>query len=268
MKPNSKKAKQVIGKEIFSEYSEAYVITNEDLRDAIQYVPEGATILTVAASGDHPMFFALKNPKWIDCFDISYNSKLVMDIKTAALQFMNRDEYVDLVCDLYYAPDKTNIQNMDKIIPCLSKDEQKYLKDMRAYQIFCNGSHPRTFSYLLPNETEYKQMQEMIKKPFCFMWTDIVNLRKYLNKTYDFMHLSNIFDYTTKSQTEDILSSLMKRSNPGCKIYFESYTYHRRHNDISLQEYCEMNAQKLNQKWKVKEAYGTKTAKYILHRVR
>ena len=56
MKPNIKKAKKCLENNIFSEYSEAYVISNEVLRDAIKFIPEKAKILTVAASGDHPMY--------------------------------------------------------------------------------------------------------------------------------------------------------------------------------------------------------------------
>ena len=60
----------------FSRYSEAYVITNEDLRESMGFMPKKCNhALTVAASGDHPLFASLYGAKHVDTFDISYNAK-------------------------------------------------------------------------------------------------------------------------------------------------------------------------------------------------
>ena len=85
--PNSNIAYNCLRKGVFSQYSRAYVITNEDLRYSLQFMPkETNRALTVAASGDHPLFCSLYGAKYVDTFDISYNAKCVMDIKVAALR--------------------------------------------------------------------------------------------------------------------------------------------------------------------------------------
>ena len=88
----------------FSHYSPSYVLTNEDIRWVSGLTQnKGPRVLTVAASGDHPMFYAMRGATNIDTFDISFCAKVAMDIKTAAIQKLSRDEYVQLLNDMHQA---------------------------------------------------------------------------------------------------------------------------------------------------------------------
>lgn len=216
--PNIEYAKKHLVEHGFSPYSTAYVATNEDLRTVLQYMPNGTErALTVAASGDHPMFIKLYGAKHVDTFDISFHSRLIMDIKTRALSLLNHEEYHQLLKDLYESKDIVNVKNMLKIIATLTPFEQKYIKEMGKQRLFSKPINPLTLP--LPTETEFQKMQQVINKPFNFIWSDIQTLHKKITKTYDFIHLSNVFDYiTTYQQCINVLNSLVPYTVPGCSI--------------------------------------------------
>ena len=71
----------------YGRYSPQMVTTNEiyQIYDLKNYVPKGAQVLTVSASGEQPLFFKLYGAKDVITFDISYNSYLLTSLKIAAL---------------------------------------------------------------------------------------------------------------------------------------------------------------------------------------
>lgn len=206
----------------FHYYSGAYITTNEYLRETLELLPGGANnALTVAGSGDHPMFTMLYTAKHVDTFDLSFNAKVIMDIKTAALQLLNHEEYRQLLKDLAAAHNRfqpfCSVDNMQKIIPNLTKFEQEYIQKLSTHKLFISDSCD---DMSLPTEQEFLQMRNVIKKPFSFIWSDITNLHAHLTKKYDFIHLSNIFDYMPHEGCMNALFSLAKHTNPGCNICF------------------------------------------------
>lgn len=200
----------------FSPYSSAYVTTNENLRNVLQCVPKDINrALTVAASGDHPMFTKLHGAKYVDTFDISFNAELIMNIKTNALVLLDYKEYCKLLEDLYTSKNIMHVKHMPKITEKLNTFEQQYIKEMCENALFCKGLN----SISLPTKTEFRKMRRIIKEPFNFIWSDVQNLHTKLTKTYDFIHLSNIFDYLLfYRECIDILGSLIPHTNPGCHI--------------------------------------------------
>lgn len=213
----------------FDKYSAAYVVTNEDIRSAMNFMPKDTeNALTVAGSGDHPMFIKIYGAKNIDTFDLSYNAKLIMDIKTAALPILKHAEYYNFLKNIYFAEDLLSVENMPKIIEKLPYEEKAYIAAMRNCRLFNHGLNPD--SYLdtnnpFPSLTEFKKMQEGITEPFNFIWSDIASLHTELDKTYDFMHLSNILDYIKEQDALNILASLMQHTHVGSVIYFETFHY-------------------------------------------
>ncbi len=206
----------------FAQYSSAYTVTNEDLRNALTLIPENAkSALTVAASGDHPMFTALCGIQHIDTFDITFNAKCIMDIKTTALQKLSRQEYINMLDDLYYTRDIFMVRGVNKIFDMLPQTDRQYLAKMNGNKIFGHGLQPRNYEKNLPTQLEYEQMRKTITQPFNFIWSGIDEIHKHLNQNYDFMHLSNIFDYITEeTKITQILNNLMQHINPGGRILF------------------------------------------------
>jgi hypothetical protein len=223
MIPNIKQAKENFVDHGFAPYSSVYIVTNEDLRNTLICMQKDTNrALTVAASGDHPMFTQLYGAKYVDTFDISFNARLIMDIKTHALSLLNHEEYCTLLTHLYLAKDITRVKHMPQIIEKLTPFEQRYIKELCGTNLFDKRLDciPKSF----PTETEFQKMQQVIKKPFNFIFSDIQTLHKKLRRDYDFMHLSNIFDYLkTYQNCVNVLGLLAQHTNPGCNICFTCF---------------------------------------------
>lgn len=208
----------------FSEYSPAYIIATEDVRRSVgQFMPKNCNrVLTVAASGDHPLFCSLYGAKYVDTFDISYNAKCIMDIKTAALQCLDYSEYLNLLDELAECYDITNVSNIGKISKIIPDIEWAYLRSMKGLPVFSHGYWSGKDDPYLLNEQEYNKLREIVKKTYSFEMGDICCLKNRLTESYDFIHISNIFDYIIKPEQQfKILGSLLKHLNVGGRIVLE-----------------------------------------------
>ena len=200
----------------FSTYSNAYVVTNENLRLSMQYMPkECNNALVVAASGDQPLFCSLFGAKHVDAFDISYNAKCIMDIKVAALHVLTRTEYWNLLCDLYKTCDIVGVKNIGKISKYLSPVVFDYLWAMSNEPIFTNGCRPIYNKDYALTEDEYNKLSKIVKEPYNFILSDISQLWFKLPRKYDFIHISNICDYFSQNKQKDTISSLLSHVNIG-----------------------------------------------------
>jgi hypothetical protein len=230
----------------FMAYSPAYVITNEDLRQEMRYMLPHHTdnVLTVAGSGDHPLFCKLNGAQKVTSFDITYNAKIVMDIKTAAVQEFALEDYWELLLNLRKAKNTLGISGIDRIIPHLSEFDQKYLHATADCQIFSKGLGPESYIGNLPTVTEYKKLKSLINKPFPFIWSDIAHLDTKLKESYDFIHTSNIFDHVLYPDSLYILTNLAKYVNVGGRILI---TEQKRNKNSGLCTYFT----ETNNNWKI-----------------
>ena len=219
----------------FTVDSSAYIMTNEDLRVTMKLMPKTTNrALVVAASGDHPLWCSLYGAKHVDTFDIAYNAKCIMDIKTVALDCLNHDEYAFLLQelyrrstdkqrDLYYCrlrPRGGRGMFERKIAYKLPSEDLEYIRKNRKYNLFGAGDIDK---YRLPNVLEYKNLQKIVKEPYKFFHTDIKFLSYELTESYDFIHLSNIFEHMRigLDQQEQIIISLIEHVNVGGRILFQ-----------------------------------------------
>ena len=197
-------------------YAPAYVVTNEKLHNEMAFMPKNCDkALTVAASGDHPLFCKLYGVKHVTTFDITCHAKIITDIKIAALHELNIDEYWQLLSNLYGARDVVSVPNMNKIMPHLSPVIQTYLMDapkMRTSLFSCG--HNIT-SYIQDNVcvSDYQKLKNLVEKPFDFMWDDVIDLQ--LTEKYDFIHLSNISDYISCNDMGKVLVNMINHTNVG-----------------------------------------------------
>lgn len=221
--PNIDKAKKQNHYWWYSEYSSAYIIANEDLRASMRYVPQNCNrALTVAGSGDNPLFCSLYGAKHVDTFDISYNAKCIMDIKTAAIGKLNLSDYLNLLEHLHATHDVATVPNMDKISKKLSATEYNYMCAMSGSRLFnfCNV-YDKHDSNLL-NSQEYQKLQKIVKNRYKFYWTDIRNLNNYLVEQYDFMHLSNVLESIGDRQFHImLLEQFVRHVNVGGRILIQ-----------------------------------------------
>jgi hypothetical protein len=221
--PNYDIAKKELKMNIFGTYSKAYTVTNEDLRQSMQFMPKKCDdALVVAASGDHPLFCSLYGAKHVDTFDVSYNAKCMMDIKTEALNCLEYSEYISFLRDLYnISIPFADITNMDKILYKLPKTEYDYIYEFKDENIFMRKSISLN-NAVLPTQSEYDKLRENIKTNYNFILTDVCKIK--LIKSYDFIHLSNVFDYVNSFHYESVVSELMEHVRPGGRILTQFFS--------------------------------------------
>ena len=226
--PDYNLARQQVHNNLFNTYTSAYVVTNEDLRISMNFMPKNCeNALVVAASGDHPLFCSLYGAQHVDTFDVNYNAKCMMDIKVAALQCLDYVEYGRFLEDLHAlckssSVNMTNVKNMDKILKFLPRIESDYIRVLKKEPLFSRGPSPIE-SGVLPTFTEYYNLRKKIVKSYSFLLTNIYRLGERLEKNYDFIHLSNIFDYIAEGHYEEILLPLIQHVNRGGRIVMESF---------------------------------------------
>lgn len=199
----------------FSHYSPSYVLTNEDIRWVSGLTKNDAKkVLTVAGSGDQPMFYAMNGADTVDTFDISFCAKAAMDIKSSAIKKLSRDEYIKMIFDMHSSDKLSAIQGIEKVATSLPNNTAQFIKSMDEYPIFSNGISPEYYTHILPTNEEFESMKARISKPFKFIWSDLGSLHKHLTAEYDVINLSNILEYMTPEQISKTLVSLRNHIRP------------------------------------------------------
>jgi hypothetical protein len=213
----------------FGPYSPTYLIAtdenaDQDIKGCIYNKKEEKyceKVLTVSASGDHPLFCKRYSAKYITTFDVTYTSKLIMDIKTVAIKTLTFNNYWQLLNNLWDNPNIKSVPNFNRIMSELDSDEQEYIHVMDGkFALFNFGTPPSYYeSDKNTHKSLYTELQQVDLSAFPFIWTDIENLdTKLQNNTYDFIHLSNILDYVSDDIKVSVLKSLTQRLNCGGRI--------------------------------------------------
>ncbi len=211
------------GSGTFGTYSMAYTVSNEDLRKTMRFVPKKCdNALVVAASGDHPLFCSLYGAKHVDTFDVSYNAKCFMDIKVEAIKKLGYIAYLEFLKSVYMLKVKPfctikDVKYMPEILEKIPKIESEYIYALQDKALFSRGAHPISAASR-PSVFEYYKMRAKVKEPYNFIMSDACNLSAYLTKSYDFIHLSNIFDYIPGGKHQKIIAGLMEHVNVGGRI--------------------------------------------------
>ena len=180
------------------DYSHAYVVSNENLRHTTGLTRDmGRRVLTVAGSGEQPLFYTINGATQIDTFDISYCARAIMDIKTQAIRSgMPYEQYKKLLKDLHFAPSASKVSGVSEILPKIPAHSAQFVRGMDGYRIFGNGLNPEYYASEMISETESKTLQKALRGAFKFIWSDVATLHTQLNGEYDVINLSNIFEWS------------------------------------------------------------------------
>lgn len=191
----------------FSSYSPAYVSSNEQLQSIMQILkPAGKNCLAIAGSGDAPLFLSAYGAQHVDTFDISYNARVVMDVKTYMLKnnFCFYD-YVRVLRDIQTAPDVLNCLSRDVVVRAVTHDTLEYLHGMRKCRIFMHTSNGEIACF--PDAREFVAMKQNVSGRYNFIWSDLFDLSgRITDKKYDIIYLSNVLQYV--NATSDIVAVL------------------------------------------------------------
>ncbi len=220
-------------KDGFGRFSPAYTVSNERLSEAMEVLkPRGKSILTVAASGDQPLFYKINGASHVDTFDISYCAKVMMDVKTAAVQNLRYGQYKKFLDEIKLATvNIPDVSSYKKMAPDLSDDVKSFLDAMRGVAFRLNVSYNfNVFTY-----RQYKKLRDTVKTPFNFIWSDLMNLSGHLTQKYDQMYFSNIFQYNyDKDKNIKLIQDLLPALNDGGEIMYYVTPFIRPHERESL----------------------------------
>ena len=205
------------------DYSHAYVVSNENLRHTTGLTRDmGRRVLTVAGSGEHPLFYTINGATQVDTFDISYCARAIMDIKTQAIRSgMPYGQYKILLKDLHFAPSASKVSGVSEILPKIPAHSAQFVRGMDGYRIFGNGLNPEYYASEMISETEYKTLQKTLRGAFKFIWSDVATLHTQLNGEYDVINLSNIFEWSP-DLIQPTLINLHNHVRPGGYILVQT----------------------------------------------
>ncbi len=199
----------------------AFLFTNEHLNQTLAlFNNAGRDVLTVAASGDQPLFYAAHGARHIDTFDMTFCAKVIMDIKTAALGNFKYDEYVQFLGDMaksqYLSHDIMDVAKIGVVMANMPSDAAEFVRTMSRCNIFSAGVYSGIDVLAhSPHSDMYVKMQRKIHAPFNFIWSDIADVQKYLTTRYDIINTSNIFEWLDVNTVPTILKNLFPFLNKG-----------------------------------------------------
>ncbi len=220
----------------FCKFSPAYTISNECLSEAMEILkPQGKSVLTVAGSGDQAFFYKIYGALHVDTFDISYCAKVMMDVKTAAVQNLRCGEYKKFLDSIESAAvNIPDVPEYKKISSDLSGDVKDFMNDMRGVAYRLNSS----YNFNVMTARQYRKLRNSIKAPFNFIWSDIMELSGRLTRKYDQVYLSNIFQYNYHKKDENVklIQDLLMSLNDGGEIMFFLTPFIRPHEKDALRD--------------------------------
>ncbi len=199
-------------------YHPAFLLTNENLRKSIPaFGLGGGDVLTVAASGDQPIYYAINGARRIDTFDQTFCARVVMDFKTAMVQNMEYMQYHKTMCDVYTTQCKLtpimNVAGVPDMVNKMPSDTGEFLRRMSDCRIFYYGARDLDL-YFTPDE--FVRAKKTVHAPFNFIWSDIADLHTKLDTQYDVINISNILDWIDNvEQSIRVLKNLFQFLKPG-----------------------------------------------------
>ena len=225
-----------------NQYSDTYASTNEPIEQWPNLTPvtHAPRVLTVAASGDQPLMYAANGAAHVDTFDITVYACAAMDFKTTALQQMTYSDYINEVHILKHFYDIEASKTYGLISDYNATKNVINNMPMRTRQLMQAAIHTRRPAFgrdylntnvFPPDEHTYAKMQQAVKSPFNFIWTDLINLTHYIDDKYDIINISNIFDhYISALQNKpagaifDTIQNLLQHTNRGGYILFTTFS--------------------------------------------
>ncbi len=225
---------------VYHAYDKVYTFTTENQKG---YMTDslGEDVLSVAGSGDQYLNLALLGARSIDSFDINKFALYHLKIKKAALMTLSKEEFYDFLgCDAkkYYEKirrhldyDSLSFWNyyMKNYVTGGFHRSYLFLACYLSSRVFINNIYLMNDNYLSLQKKLLSHSNER-----CYH-SDIYDLPNRLDKEYDSIYLSNIFDYQKdKMKYMDLVSTLYQNHlKKNGKIYY-SYSYGKHLNSLDI----------------------------------
>ena len=196
------------------EYSRIYQNTTENIKSYMPYLKGNyQSALLPTASGDHQLEAILDGINEITCFDINRLAKYFVELKFCAIKNLLKDEFIYFMYE-----DMLNKDVFDYIKDSLNEDIRIFWEELyKKYSIdtirsglfrhlgvvdgklikgndfykYCVDNFTR-----YTNEDNYKLLQDRLENVnIKYMDANLLSLAKNLNKKYDLINLTNIYEH-------------------------------------------------------------------------
>ena len=181
---------------------EVFLFSNENVAGYLDnFDLSGKTVLTVGASGDHAFECYARGAKHVDTFDINYRQKPIIELKNHMIKNIPYEDFLEF----FFTKDRFfDIQIIKPIMPLFSPSLRMFMdlyysmgnagRKMFAYngQLDITAHYDNTYySY----EEKYNLLAKKLPRCISFKHLDITGLTANFTRKYDFIILSNIFDF-------------------------------------------------------------------------
>lgn len=208
----------------FAAYSPAYISSNEQVSQIVHWLkPKNKTVLAVAGSGDVPLFLSAYGAGRIDTFDISYNARVIMDVKTYMLTHKyNLFDYTTTLRSLKRSADLLHCRATETLRNSASSQTWDYIQGMHGCKIFLHSENGDIET--MPTQFEFENMQQKTPERYNFIWSDLFSLGGQISgQKYDIIYLSNVLQYVDDTQhIVNVLQDLHPHLNPNGVIVLDS----------------------------------------------
>ncbi len=218
----------------FGEFSHVFRYTNEPLYDFDKYFENKKKVLSVTCSGDQVLSCIAKGAKEIDTFDVSIFPKYFLDMKLAACQKLDEEEFFNM----FYNPNFETM-NLDYLyekfsdkLPMASRYfwdglfskyswGQIYSSDLFTinhrtdYGLGWLQGHEKCLNPRLPLVgIDYEELRNKVKDVKVDSITcDISKIAEKTDDSYDLVYLSNIVDYVPVKRFNNYIKNLKVNEN-------------------------------------------------------
>lgn len=263
----------------FSKNSGAYLRTTENINgyyNKLNFL--GKKVLTVVGSGDQIFEAILRGAKEVEGFDISENAILLYYLKEAAIKTMNFEQYMNFffVESKCFTKEGYEIlrpelsekvkQFWDRVFYSKEREPLDYINAMLvakpAFYMTPTGASmklSKLSSYL--EETNYYKLQSQMKDgkgkiKICLR--DIKDIDQ-VNDSYDYIILSNIFEYQDTDEFKELISQYHTHLNTE-ELMVIGYAYH----DIDVSYYSEFDKTAIPSRYALNGGYYDAPDDYII----
>ncbi len=185
-----------------------YLFTNENISGSFdRFDMRGKRVLSVASGGDHVFECLLAGASLVDTFDINYAQKVIVELKSRMIKSLPYEDFMDFFFDKKHFFDKNILKPIWNDFShelSLYMDWYYCMGDCAPRRMFmygksmCQGYDKNKISYLSSPEKYNTLALNMITNTpqnINFVHTNLRKLAGLYNQKYDFILLSNIFDY-------------------------------------------------------------------------
>ncbi|MBQ9182130.1 MAG: DUF3419 family protein [Bacilli bacterium] len=201
----------------FENFAPTYSFSNENLKDYFNFFDiKNGNVLTVTGSGDQVITSILHGAKNIDCFDSNTLSYYNLMLKLNAIKSLDVEDFLTLYNIL------TPVKNRKKYY--LKFNESISQENIKIFWDFIFSKKGDLFRECFINKTDkldgidyldiekYKSLQN-INSNINFKKCDVFELPNKYHKKYDFINLSNIYNFIDNSDDFVDLINILDNKN-------------------------------------------------------